>query len=419
MNDHATYFVRGHRFTGDDDHLQSALQSIYGSPERARCMCIQGGVEMYVAKLHSFVLKRMPGTGPQHAPHCEHYDPPASESGLGALLGDSLIESGGEGVQMYVDFPLTRRRGRAIEATCGAATPEARAVRHQMSLRAVTHYLFDQAGFNRWSPAMENKRNQGVFRKYLLEAAEGVQIKNAPLTERLYVPEPFRVEDKLDIRNRRRAQLSILDRPGQPEEFPMALVIGEFKSAEEDAFGFRLLLKHLPDAAILVDAKLWNRTLKKFKPLFLARQSDGSPPSRIIVTAVIYSPQPQCYQADAIFLTLTSQQWIPVSDPSELTLLQLLVERRRRFLKPLPYDAKDPACYPNVLLLDTPFAPTPLHIVSHHMSKKERDTKDQLMAHSERACWMWHAENAIPDLPPIRSQHPVNTVTQYPSRSTE
>ncbi|GGC22981.1 DUF1173 family protein [Pseudoduganella buxea] len=400
MNDSSTYFIRGYRLAGDDGQLQSALQYIHGSAERARCMCVPGGVEMYVAKFHQFVLKRMPGTGPLHAPHCEHYDPPASESGLGVLLGDALIESTDEGVQMFVDFPLTRRRGRAIEPVGENCAPEVRAARHHMSLRAVTHYLLEQARFNRWSPAMDGKRNQGVFRKYVLEAADGVNVKNSPLVERLYIPEPYHPDDREQIRGRRRAQLALLERHGTPEEFPMALVMGEFKAAQEDTFGYRLMLKHMPDAPILIDEKLWAKTLKKFKPLFMVRQADGTPPSRILVSAIIYSPQPYCYQADAIFLTLATHQWIPLCDPCELPLLHHLVDRRRRFMKPLPYDAKEPALFPNVLLLDTGSVPTPLHVVSGFMTKRDRDAKERLKSHDGLPVWLWRAEESIPELPP-------------------
>jgi hypothetical protein len=40
-----------------------------------------------------------------------------------------------------------------------------------MSLRALLHFLYERAGFNRWYPAMEGRRNQGVLHKYLCEAA--------------------------------------------------------------------------------------------------------------------------------------------------------------------------------------------------------------------------------------------------------
>jgi hypothetical protein len=72
------------------------------------------------------------------------------------------------------------------------------------------HFLFERAGFNRWSPAMEGKRNQGVLHKYLMEAAEDVLVKGVTLGERLYVPEHFSEQRKADAAQRRRAKLAIL-----------------------------------------------------------------------------------------------------------------------------------------------------------------------------------------------------------------
>ena len=55
------YFVRGRVFMAGDGQLQAALARIYESSERPRCLCVQGGVEMYIARHAEFVIKRMPG----------------------------------------------------------------------------------------------------------------------------------------------------------------------------------------------------------------------------------------------------------------------------------------------------------------------------------------------------------------------
>ena len=46
------------------------------------------------------------------------------------------------------------------------------------------HFLFERAG-NRWTPAMAGRRHQGVIRKYLLEAAEEVEVAGGSLADRL------------------------------------------------------------------------------------------------------------------------------------------------------------------------------------------------------------------------------------------
>jgi hypothetical protein len=109
--------------------------------------------------------------------------------------------------------------------------------RRQMTLRALMHFLFERAGFNRWSPAMAGKRNQGVLRKYLLEAAEEIVVKGVPLAERLYVPEPFSESAKAEAAQRRREKLAVL-RP-KDGQTPLAIVIGEFKASEATSQGRR------------------------------------------------------------------------------------------------------------------------------------------------------------------------------------
>ncbi len=58
--------------------------------------------------------------------------------------------------------------------------------RHRISLHGLIHFLFELAWFNRLTPAMEGKRNQGVLQKYLTAAAHEVMAKRVPLAERLY-----------------------------------------------------------------------------------------------------------------------------------------------------------------------------------------------------------------------------------------
>jgi hypothetical protein len=62
---------------------------------------------------------------------------------------------------------------------------------NKLSLRATLHYLWEQAGFNKWYPAMSHKRNGSVIRKYLLEAANNKTTKGSSLDSILFIPENF------------------------------------------------------------------------------------------------------------------------------------------------------------------------------------------------------------------------------------
>lgn len=160
---------------------------------------------MYVARTGGrHVLKRMPGSGARHDFDCESYEPPPGLSGLGDIEGDAIVESAENGVTLLsLDFALTKLAGRT--APEGRETFDAGAVKTdgaRLSLRALLHYLWDQAEFNRWRPAMTGKRNWAVIRKYLLEAVEGKIAKGKPLADMLYIPEMFDISREAAIRQR-------------------------------------------------------------------------------------------------------------------------------------------------------------------------------------------------------------------------
>lgn len=107
-------FVKGRTFSCDDPALQEALAALYETPERPRCMCVPGGVELYISKRATFVLARMPGTGGQHHPSCHDYEPAPGTSGRGALIDDAIVQRTPDSIDVYVNFPLSRRAGKAL-----------------------------------------------------------------------------------------------------------------------------------------------------------------------------------------------------------------------------------------------------------------------------------------------------------------
>ncbi|MDD3800561.1 MAG: DUF1173 family protein, partial [Novosphingobium sp.] len=255
--------------------------------------------------------------------------------------------------------------------------------------------LFERAGFNRWSPAMAGKRNQGVLRKYLLEAAEDITVKGLPLAQRLYVPEPFSEHAKAEAARRRREKLAVL-RPSEGRT-PLALVIGEFKASDATVQGRRVWIRHMPDAPLLIAARSWTRIERVFAPLFEARDADTAHPLRLVMAALIRARREYTYEIEAASLMLTSAHWIPLEGVHELPLIDALVERQRRFIKPLRYDARSVAPFPNALLLDAGPAPIPLHVVSPFMDARERTEKEKAVAACKDA-WVWWTDQPMPPL---------------------
>lgn len=389
------FAVRGNVFSADDPALQDALAQIYDTPERPRCLCKSGGIEMYVARHRRYLIKRMPETGKEHHPSCPSYEPDAAYSGLGELTGDAVLENEPGRVELRVDFPWTRLNGHAIVRGEAAEPAEVSVPRRRMSLRAVLHFLFERAGFNRWTPAMAGRRNQAVLRKYLLEAAAEIDIKGVALSERLYVPEAFNEAAKVEIAQRRREKLAVL-RPHDGQA-PLALVVGEFKACDRMEPASRIWIRHMPDAPLLMATRSWDRLARVHGALLEARDADTGHRVRLIIGALIRARREFTYEIDAATLMLISEQWIPVEGIHELPLIDALVAWQRRFLKPLRYDAPHAGSFPNALLLDAGPAPVPLHIMSAFVAPKERMAKEKVV--SAQDCWTWWPDKPMPQLP--------------------
>lgn len=388
--------IRGRILQSDEPGLQDALASIHETPERPRCLCVPGGVEMYVAFHHRYMAKRMPDTGSRHHPSCPSYEPAPQQSGLGELIGEAVLESAGA-VELRVDFAWSRQASHGAAGPRRSTDPgEVKAARRRMSLRALVHFLFERAGFNRWSPAMEGKRTQAVLHKYLMRAAEQVTAKGLMLGERLYVPEPFQEATRLEVAERRRHRLGLL-RPIDGVA-PLAMVLAEFKAAEACAGGYRVWLKHMPDVPLLASAKTWERIARTYAPVLEARDADLGQRVHAVMAVLIRARREFTYEIDTATLMLASEQWIPIEGVHELPLLQALVAARRRFIKPLRYDARHSAVFANALLLDTGSEATALHVLSPFLLAREREAKAEVLRHAPGA-WVWSTDGPMPPLP--------------------
>lgn len=398
------YFVKGRSFLASDPALQDALARVYESSERPRCMCVHGGVEMYIAKHADYIVKRMPGTGDLHHATCQSFEPEPGTSGLGELIGEAIVEHAPDQVEIRTDFPLARVSGKAMpRAEAGSDPAVVHAPRKRMSLRAVLYFLYDRAGFNRWYPGMDGKRTQYVICHYLTKAAEGVLLKGETLDKRLYVPEQFRVAQKEEIGERRRKKLAMLMSPEADVQFKMAIVIGQLAGVETTAYGRKITIKHMPDVPLYIENKVWERVGRAYGATLQAVDADVEHKPRVVVAALIYAKREHLYQIDTLSLMLVSDQWVPLEGLHELKLVEELQRQGRSFLKPLKFDAKSAAGFPNVLLLDTPVGALPMHVISPFMDEKDRGVKRKTIDALGKGAWVWETESALPPLPVART----------------
>ena len=117
-----------------------------------------------------------------------------------------------------------------------------------------------------------------------------------------------------------------------------------------------------------------------------------------MMAALVYAKRECVYQVDTVSMMLATDQWIPLDGLYELPLIEALQREQRAFMKPLKYDARSAAAFPNALLLDCEAGLIPLHAVSAFADAKEKALKVRALALGQPH-WVWNTESEVPPLP--------------------
>ena len=411
------YLIGGVRLRPTDAAWQQALESAYARGIKPLCLCRQGGLPMYIARYDQLFIKRLPDTGHRHHPTCPSYEQPASQSGLGEVLGEAVIERSPDRVEVRLDFPLTRRIGRPpVRGDFGTARGEVTARRRCLGLRGLAHLLLQRAGFNRWFPRMQGKRSWYVVHKHLLAAAQEIETKGVHLADVLLVPEPFSVDDAAAIATRRAQLMSVLLSPSEDVHFKLMVVMAELKEFSATDIDYRIVLRHIPDCVLYMERKAGERFKKVFEREYeawthqrSAEQAGQADPWRLrfLFCGLIYAKREGVYFVDTATLIMLASTWIPLDHAYEHLLIDELVRKERRFLKPLRFESKRGAAFPNAVLLDSGDAETPLDILTPFMSGRDRAVKQRAIAQRAVAGWVWdmQAQQELPPLPRAATLH--------------
>ena len=265
---------------------------------------------MYVARLGSgFMLKRMPGTGPLHAPRCP-------SQGLPILPTPLTTEAGREPqtktTALTLSFSLTRPGLQTSEPRPGGTHADSVSKRGGLTLLALLHFLWNEAELNRWHPSFAGRRSWGTVRRRLFAASAGKTVGAHALSDLLYIPEVFTVARRREIRLRRSRTWESCQR-ARDGACRLMLLIGELKELTRTAYGSRALIKHVPDRAFRVPDQVLRRVgLDSMEEL-------GRERSRGLHTVVIGTFSidadgiPSMEQLDFIPM---SERWVPVAaDP--------------------------------------------------------------------------------------------------------
>jgi len=375
------------------DKAQNILEQCKG--EQPICFCRAKGVRMYIAYYKQYILKRIPNSGPEHAPFCESYEPDASLSGLGDYAKGAVTERADGQLSVRLGVPLQMKSTVDSEpgdtpSREGSSGGIRAAKRDSVKLNGLLNLLWEESQFNRWSPKMENRRHYNQIHKFLLAAASRVLVHRKHLTDHLYIPEPFYAKEGTAIDQRRNAILRRLTVNSRNEPKRM-LVLGQVKQFSTSEHGYGVQLAHTPSYLMFwYDEKLHRRIEKAiaFANTDVHHLNDQLP---IFLLMSVERNRKRVYEAKDIGVLVTTPEYIPVTSGDEAVVAHRLIENKRYFYKPMAYDAKQGG-FPNFLLRDVGEVAAPLEILGEKDSDRVIETRNNRINHYEEdrsRYWVW------------------------------
>jgi hypothetical protein len=372
----------------------------WSTRQRPRCLCRDPGLEMYIARLgEGFIVKRMPESGRDHATDCGSYEPPAELSGLGEVLGSAIREDVEEGItDLRLAFTLRKIGGRAVPVPAAGDGDTVKTQNSKLTLRGTLHYLWDQAQFNRWMPAMAGKRHWWTLHKYLLAASDDKRTRASSLRDLLYIPEPYTHDGRDDIAQRRQALLAPMAHSGGGAR-SLRILLAEVKTFEPARFGFKATMKQVPDFPFMMNDDIYRAMERRFeRELSLWAAIEGG---HLIMIATFSVRNTGLASIEELALMNVTAQWLPFEDAYEKALIDRLVEERRSFIKGLRYNLRPARPLAAAVTADTGHKAHALYIVPPAATDEFRGEMDRLIAEAWSESWIWDvASGAMPPIPP-------------------
>lgn len=395
----AKYLVGNQRLDSESSDFFSMLAMLHSTKTRPLCLCRDPGCEMYIAKVNNkFILKRMPGTGEGHAPTCDSYEPPEELSGRGQVMGSAIEEDAESGnTKLKFDFSLSKSGHRNMPTPTGNEADTVTTPGNRLTLRGMLHYLWEEAGFNHWTPNMAGKRHWSVIRKYLLEAANNKTAKGTGLGELLYIPETFFLEKKDEIAQRRVSHLSRIAATENGAR-KLMIVIGEIVKFDKSRYGMKVVLKHLPDYHFQLSEELHKKLHKRFE-LELS-QWGADEQSHLIMIGTFSVNHAMVANLEEVGMINVTDNWIPYEGAYDRLLIDALTHQNRRFVKGLRYNLQKTKPLAVAVLTDMGQESCALFITPAGASQDYVDEQNELIKQSSMNSWVWDASaGTMPALP--------------------
>jgi len=380
----------------DDVHAPAAQQLLSRAKAarlRPLCLCQPPGVAMYIAAAgHDLIVKRMPGTAAAHDHRCRSWLPPGELSGYGAVAERSIVDNPADGTTaLRLGFSLSKAGSRAAPEPSDSSSNSVEADGNKLSLRAVLHYLWDEAELSTWHAGFAGHRPWGVVYQRLRAAVDGKLVRKNPLSMSLFVPEPFSADRKTEIEQRRiKAWAPARRQPGKPTK--LLIGVGEIKAIEPASHGFKMQVRHQPGHPWFLDEDLYRRLTKRFATELELWQMAEAGDVRLIAICTFSVSAAGYANVEQLSLMTTDRNWVPFSGDADRTLLMTAIEAQRSFRKVLSYNGSATALASLVFIDTTP-------AIAAFVDRPAGCESDGDASLAGLPVWNWRTDEDMPDLP--------------------
>lgn len=392
----------------------------------ALCCCQDRPLPLVIRERgRKLFLAAWPEQGAQHALGCPFFSEPKLED---AAQSAGAVQHEGDVTKVHLHHPI-RQPNRAFSSAQpkDPGNGSAKAPKFsRLHLWGLLHYLWDEAGLNRWHPGWH--RDWGFVRYSIRRVAQSTIVDGVPLLQSLYVPPvwvPAKKQEVVEQWNKFVAPL--MQNHRRAKEVASGFVIGSVRLMVPHAGGYKLALHH-HGVPFMVDEWM-GKALSQFSRRGwsalkqLDTPVDGDHRPYVIAALRVESTSTGLMHVVEAVLMRVTPRYIPVNSSFEDKVARLLVEQDRQFVRPLHYDNHH-AQLPDFILKDAEprRKPVAMHVYGPALGYiKLHQQIDADKARAEQAgmdFWSWSAA-LQPQPPPFPPAFSTPSQTQTPNSSKE
>ena len=402
-----------------------AAKDRYGS---ALCDCRSSPLQLVIReRMGKLFLAAWPDQAAKHALDCPFYSEHRETAGRYA---PEAIEREGDLTRVALSHPLVHenrnRQGSEPQQRAPVAAPDADrkpVQKSAMHLWGLLHYLWEEAGLNRWYPGWH--RDWGLVRYMLRRVAQNTMVGDKPLIEALYIPPVWNPRKKEEIQQHWNQFFTPLQENNRRSEMVASgFVIGTVRSLDPTDYGHVIQLHH-HSARFYMDQRISDNAAHFSRRGWAAAkhlEAEYDPLDKPYVVAAMRVESSSSGRPTIVEVALmrVSHRYIPVSSSYEDKLARQLIEQDRQFVKPLHYDSHN-LVLPDFVLKDVlevdrmgdkHATSVALYVYGPAITSQQKPKIEaadrQYAKESGLGYWQWDAakNKDMPELPPAIERMP-------------